>query len=264
MGLKRLHSKVILSISMIISAIFLLSLSPSSYAESRRIQVVYTEWFPYTFQQNGKAAGFEIEILKAVLGNMNIKVEFKKYPWKRCLHELKSGKADGLVSMLKTNDREFYTYYPDTHISLSKTVLVTRTDTEISFDGSYGNLSEYSIGVIQGFGYGDTFDKADYLKKDAVTNAEMLIKKLLAGRNDIIAENLAVIEGFSKKMRVQDKIRFLAPPIHTQKLFVGFSKSKGLKKLTNDFSIALEKFKSSGQHKTIIEKYGVNMENILK
>ncbi len=264
MGQNRFLNKLMLSISMIISVIVIMSISPSSYAEPIRIQVVYTEWFPYTFQQNGEARGFEIDILRSVLADMNIEGEFTQYPWKRCLHTLKIGTADALVSMLKTKEREEYTHYPETHISLSKTVFCTTTDKKISFDGNYESLSDYRIGIISGFTYGESFDKADYLKKDGVTDVEMLINKLLANRNDIIAENFAVISGRANKMRIESRLKFLTPPIHTQKLFVGFSKTNNLTKMAAEFSLALQQFKSSKRYITIIEKYGLNSKEMLE
>ncbi len=229
----------------------------STYGQTNNILVVYTEWFPYTYQEKAETLGFEIEILKAVMANMNIDTKFEQYPWNRCLHSLKNGKADVLVSLLKTPEREKFTFYPDNHISISKTVLFTTAGSNIKFDGSYEKLKGYSIGVISGFSYGDAFDKAEYLTKDTVKNAELLIGKLLHGRNDLGAENQAVIRAYAHKMKVQDRIRFLKPPIHTQKLYVGFSKMKGLKKMSENFSIALGKFKNSEAYKKILRKYGI-------
>ncbi|MFH1156466.1 MAG: transporter substrate-binding domain-containing protein [Pseudomonadota bacterium] len=245
----------------LMTALFAVSLT---YAQQAGIRVVYTEWFPYTYQDKHQAAGFEIEILKAVFKTLDVEVEveFVVHPWKRCLDDLKMGRADALVSLLKTPERESYAYFPENHISLSRTVFFTRTDRPISFGGNYQNLSGYSIGLIMGFSYGDVFDKAVYLKKDPAYNAEMLIKKLLAGRNDLAAENQAVVNASAEKMGVKAQIRFLEPPIHTQKLYVGFSRAKNLKQLCQDFSSALGQFKQSGAYKKIIEKYGVNYSDM--
>lgn len=235
-----------------------------AYGQTDKIRVVYTEWFPYTFEDRGEASGFEIEIFKAVMERLNIDTEFQVYPWKRCLHNLKTGDADVLISLLKTPEREKYTYYPDTHISISRTVFFTTTGKNIQFNGSYEELKDFSIGVITGFSYGDAFNKAEYLKKEPVSNAELLIKKLLIGRNDLAAENQAVVSAAALKMGVKDKIQFLDPPIHTQRLFVGFSKPKRLKKMSEDFSQALGQFKNSQSYIAILEKYGLTHSDMTK
>ncbi|MBF0301553.1 MAG: amino acid ABC transporter substrate-binding protein [Desulfamplus sp.] len=234
------------------------------YSQTNRIQVVYTDWYPYTYMDNEEPLGFEIEIVNAVMKKMNITPEFLKYPWRRCLLNLEEGTADALVSLLKTPEREKYIFFSNSYISLSKTVLFTKTEKNIQFKGNYQALKGYSIGVIAGFTYGDAFDKADYLTKDYAQTPQMLIEKLINDRHDLAAENQVVISGYAAKMGLRDKIRFLEPPIHTQKLYVGFSKAKGLKKLSDEFSKALDKFKLSEEYVVILKKYGVNPSDMIE
>jgi polar amino acid transport system substrate-binding protein len=219
---------------------------------------VFTEWVPYTYEDQGRAAGFEIEILRAVLGEMGLEAEFQRYPWKRCLSALRGGEADALVSLLKTPDREEYVLYPDEHISVSRTAFFTRANREITFSGSYGELQGHTIGVIAGFSYGEAFDQADYLRKEEVPDAKMLIRKVLSGRNDLAAENQAVISATALAMGVKDELRFLEPPVHTQKLYVGFSRYKQLDELCRQFSQTLARFKKTEAYRSILARHGVN------
>lgn len=242
----------------LLAVLWVIGFTSSVYCETNKLLIVHTDWFPYTYQENGKSLGFEIEVFKEVMKQMNIEVEFVEYPWKRCLNALENGSADGLISLLKTPEREKFTYYPDTHISVSKTVFFTQKDKEIQFNGSYEGLKNYRIGVVLGFSYGEAFDKADYLQKDNAVNVETIIKKILAGRNDLGAENQAVINATAIKLGVKDQIKFIEPPIHTNKLYVGFSKAKGHEKLCKDFSKALAEFKATDNYNKILEKYGID------
>jgi polar amino acid transport system substrate-binding protein len=235
--------------------LFLLAGQPVP-AEGGVLRIVYTDWFPYTFEENGQASGFEIEILKAVLAGMKIDPSFVLLPWKRCLSDLETGRADALVSLLRTPERELYALFPDQHISLSRTVFFTLADRSLTFDGSYDALSGLSIGIILGFSYGSAFDGAANLRKEPAINVEMLINKLLGGRNDLAAENQAVVSAYARRMGVRDRIRFLDPPIHTQMLYVGFSRKNNLESMARDFSSALREFRNSPEHGIILEKYG--------
>ena len=78
----------------------------------------------------------------------------------------------------------------------------------IKYTGSLDEFKNLRIGFIMGFSYGDRFDNADYLIKDPALNPKILIKKLLAGRNDVAAENQTVIEGNALKMDVLKKSVF--------------------------------------------------------
>lgn len=230
--------------------------------QDRIFRVAYTEWFPYTYSEKGQAAGFEIDIFRAVAAEMGIQAEFRNLPWKRCLLSLQDGRSDMLISMLKTADREHYAIYPETHISISKTMLFVTQDNLIPFDGSVEALKGYSIGVIKGFSYGEAFDRAGYLNRDEAIDAEMLIRKLIGRRNDVAVENQAVIAAASRKMGVRGRIRFLYPPIHMNKLYVGFSKASGLTELSTAFSDTLKVFKTSDAYVKILEKYGITADQM--
>lgn len=240
-----------------LTAFFLLA-SSSCWAAGGKLRVVFTEWIPYTFEEAGQASGFEIEICRAVMGQMGLDAQFTPYPWKRCLSALRGGQADALVSLLKTPEREEFTLFPDEHISISRTVFFTSATSRIAFNGSYGQLKDYTIGVIAGFSYGEAFDKADYLHKEEVRDANMLIRKVLSGRNDLAAENQAVVSGMALRTGVKDQLRFLEPPIHAQKLYVGFSKANDLEGLCREFSQALAQFKKTQAYHAILARYGVD------
>lgn len=244
--------------------VFVLFVSSMAYGQAKKVRVVYTQWYPYTYQYKGYAYGLEIEIFKAVMKSMDLDYEFRAHPWARCLHSLKTGEADVLISLLKTREREKYTYYPKNYISISRTVFFTTTHNKLKFNGSYEELKGYSIGVVRGFSYGDAFDSAKYLKKDPANNTELLIKKLLIGRNHLAAENQIVVSALAHNMGVDDKIRFLGTPIHTKRLYVGFSKIKGLKQMCENFSESLGRFKKSRLYRSILKKYGLSYSDMVE
>jgi len=246
---------------MIIAMVVFMCVS-AGYAEKDMLHVVYTQWEPYTYQENDKDSGFEIETVKAVIGKMGLGSKFEQLPWKRCLMTMENGQADVLVSALKTPEREKFLYYPDEFISLSKTVFFTKKGSPIQFDGSLENLKNYTIGIIRGFSYGDAFDKAVYLKKDELNNTDILVRVVSVGRNDLGAENLAVITASARKQGVLENIRFLEKPIHSQKLYVVFSKVRFLEKTGSKFSEILREFKKTEDYRKILEKYGMKVSDM--
>lgn len=229
----------------------------AALAEARKLAVVYTEWFPYTYTENGTAAGFEIETLREVLKGMGREAEFIEYPWKRCLSTLEEGQADALVSLLETPRREKFTIFPEEHISASRTVFFTAANNTVAFNGDFGDLKGRKIGVIMGFSYGEAFDRAGFLDKEPGVDVNILINRVVSGRNDLAAENEAVAKASATRLGVRDKLRFLEPPIHSQKLYVGFARARGHGRLAAEFSKALAKFKSSPRYGEILRAYGV-------
>ena len=242
----------------IFTAVILIIVLFSSYptaAQEKKIIAVFPTWEPYGYVEDGKAAGFEIETFRAVMDIMGLRVEFVHQPWKRCLHSVKNGLADVVISALKVKERMEYLYYPDEPISMSRTALFTLKDREIDFNGSLDALKGYTIGVTNGFSYGPAFDGSRFLEKDASTETGAVVTKVLLGRNELGAGNIAVIKTIAAKHNASGKIRFLYPLLHSQKLYAGFSKARNHAELTMAFSTALAGFRKSPDYRRIMAKY---------
>ena len=69
--------------------------------KAETITAVFPTWEPYGYMEDGKPRGFEIETFAAVAGRMGYDVDFIQQPWKRCLHSMKQGLADVVISALK-------------------------------------------------------------------------------------------------------------------------------------------------------------------
>ncbi|NLT21884.1 MAG: transporter substrate-binding domain-containing protein [Syntrophorhabdus sp.] len=246
-----------------ISAVFFLVFAFSNAvlagdSHPEKLTVVYTEWYPYTYKQDNGAGGFEIDIFRAVMKRMGIEAVFAQFPFKRCLKMLEEGHAHVLISVLKTPERGRYTVFPGEHLSISRTSLFTRAGTQVRYGGSLKDLRGYTIGVIPGFSYGAAFDNADYLKKEEVLNTRRLVNMVVSGRLHLGIENEAVIRSVAGSLGVAGSIRFLNPPIHSRKLYAGFSRRLGLQQLAAEFSRNLKDFKDTGEYRDILRKYGVS------
>ncbi len=245
---------IILTLTTLILLFSILS-SDTLVAQEKSITAVFPTWEPYGYLVENKAVGFEIETFQAVMDKMDIRVEFAHQPWKRCLHSVKNGLADVVISALKVKERMQYLYYPDEPISISKTALFTQKDRKISYNGSLDALKGYTIGVTSGFSYGAAFDESHFLQKDASTETEAIVTKVLLGRNELGVGNIAVIKTIADKQNASGKIRFLLPLLHSQKLYAGFSKAGNHAALAKAFSIALADFRRSADYKRIMKKY---------
>ncbi len=250
-----MHKVIKYTIGIVIG--FMLCFQCLAFSEEKKIIAVFPTWEPYGYIENEKAVGFEIETFAAVMKQMNMAVEFLHQPWKRCLYSIEHGMADVVISALKVPQREKFMYYPEEPISISKTAFFSTTENKIEFNGDYEGLKGYSIGITSGFSYGPAFDAIDYLKKDESTETEAVLIKVLMGRNELGIGNIPVITSIARKKSASDKIRFLEPLVHTQKLYVGFSKARDHERLVKEFSKVLHEFRKSSECRRILEKYGV-------
>ncbi len=229
----------------------------NGFAEEKKLIAVFTTWEPYGYVKNKKPAGFEIELFDAVAMKMGFTVQFLHRPWKRCLYSMENKHADVLISALKTKEREAYLIYPEEPISISRTGFFTTVEKNIVFDGTFEPLKEFTIGITSGFSYGEAFDSAAFLKKDESTETTTILTKVLLGRINLGIGDIAVIRAAAKKENTLDKIKFLEPLVHSQKLYAVFSKKPGHETLSLEFSKILSKFRTSEEYYSILKKYGI-------
>ncbi len=240
-----------------VTLIFLLTAGGAKLAAAEALRAVFVTWKPYGYLEDGKAKGFELDIFASVMKRMKMGVVFEERPWKRCLYMVRRGKADLLISIIKTKKREAFLCFPREYISISETALFTTAGRQIDFDGSLESLKGYTIGVTSAFSYGDAFDGADFLIKDENIRPDAIVKKLLMERTELGIGNIAVISLIARKKKSLHRIRFLKPLIHSRKLYVGFSAAKGHEQLAEAFSAALHDFKTTPEYPAILKSYGI-------
>lgn len=232
-------------------------------AEDVHLDVAYTKWFPYTYTDGAEASGFELDTFKAVCKRMGVGVSFQELPWERCLLQLEQGKVDAVISMLPTKRRQEYAIFPDENISVSKVAFFSLKESKVVFNGDYDNLKPYRVGVVRGFSYGEEFDHVKGMKKDYSVDTSMLLRKLLAGRDSLAAGNVFVIGAKAAEMGVKDDLKFYSPPIHSSKLYVGFSKKQATREFCDRFSEELKAFKQTDNYDVILRKYNIDKKDMI-
>ena len=141
-----------------------------------------------TVEENSEMSGIDVEIAQEIARRMNLKIEYIKCTWARCLELMKTGEADLLSSAYKKPDREEYMLYlsqpfldqlPVTFYFLKeKNYAVT----------NYIDIYQFNtIGVLQGASYFERFDQDTNASKFEVTSQDQLFPMLLAGRLDAVA-----------------------------------------------------------------------------
>lgn len=243
--------------------VFAVILGFYNIACSGELLVVYPEWYPYYYEENGSARGFEIEIFAGAAKMTGTDVRYRKFPWKRCLFMIEKGMADVVLSALMKEERKQFMYYPEEPLSVSEIAFFVKKEDEgrIKFDGDFSKMKLLRIGVTSGFSYGEAFDRAG-LQTDSATDIGLVIKKVLAGRTELGVENYLVAKETARKMGVSKEIVFLEPFFNPQKLYAGFSKKTNDQNAVREFSDRLARFKKTEAYAGILVKYGMEKTNM--
>lgn len=243
----------------ILRLILFLCLIPFSYnVKASDLTVgVSSGYPPYYFESKGKFTGICIDLVNAVAHEIGIKVHYEAYPWKRLLHNAKTGKIDAIMPLFRTQEREKYLYFEGLDLIHETNNLFISAQSPTSYQGSFEDLSQYKIGVIIDYSYGEKFDNFAFPEKIVTRNEQHLISMFLHNRYDIGIGNRYVIHYYANEAGVAENIKFLDPPITQEMLYLGFTKSRPAITLAEKFAEALGRIKKRAEYQNIINRYGI-------
>ena len=226
-------------------------------AEARRVVMCTVPWAPF-YDPGLEDEGFISEISRAAFRAAGHDAKLEFMPWARAMLEVRQGDRHVLMGAYYTDERA-ETYIASDRIYTTSVGLVALKDLGVSSYGELRDLSEYTIGYGRGWATTDEFDNADYLDKEAADNNVLNVRKLYAGRIDMIAMNfdrfsqIAADEGFDP-----DRAVFLDPPLQSSGLYLMASRAiENPETLIEEFNEGLEAIRQNGRYDEIIERFGV-------
>ncbi|MDY0362631.1 MAG: transporter substrate-binding domain-containing protein [Desulforegulaceae bacterium] len=246
----------------IITALVFLFLSSSSAFSDNQILIVrgnYGNDYPpyYMVDTNGETKGLFSDVIGIIAKKLNLDVKYLGYSWSGSLNAVKEGKADAIIPVSKSPEREKYINFFDNIIANEKIAFFVLKQSKIKFEGNFENIKNYKIGVVKNYYYGKKFDSCNCLVKDVSYNEEELIKRLIAGRTDIIVGDEFVILYHLKNFGYGKKVRVLKPYLSIVPSYIGFSVKSDKFKIAEKFSRELALFRQTNEYKMILKKYGV-------
>ena len=238
--------------------VILLVFCISANASTDPLQLLTIEYPPYCYQEDGEVKGIAVDIIQEAFKRIDQPITLKILPWKRALKYIKSGKADGLFPVLKKTERELFADYSKA-MMLESVSLFVKNDSNITFDGKLSSMGKYKFGAIQGFSYGEKFDKAvkdSYIKEiKVVTTGTQALKMLVKGRTDVLVSDRYYALYNSKKLGTENKIKELLPRIEDTPSYLILSKKRNLSSIRDQFDVSLAEMKKDGSYDRIIEKF---------
>lgn len=240
-----------------LSALFLLlALILATPAWAGSVRLATLEWAPY-ISKTQPGGGFVAEVVREAFKRQGQAVEYAFMPWARVVAVAKAGDVAGYLPeyYAKQLERHFLFSEPLPAGPLGFFKLKSRAISWKTLD----DLKPYRIGVVSGYVNTSEFDARKDLKIDAVAEDLLNLRKLLAGRIDLMLADKYVGLYLAKKEIPQDadKIEFMSPALENKELFVCFPKDRpGSRALRDAFNQGLRAMKADGALQAIMKRYG--------
>ncbi len=163
--------------------------------------IIEDPWPPYTYGDIGEPnGGIAVEITKTIFRRIGLEPKLALFPWKRVLKMAKQGDADGIMLLMKTEERETYLVYTD-KLFTNKDRIFANNDTRKLAPTSLEALKGYRIGYVMAYAYGgsaDEFLNSPGLKKRGVYTPKDNVELIINKRVDFIIEIKPVVDSLLK------------------------------------------------------------------
>ncbi len=210
---------------------------------------------PDVFEKDGKPAGCDVEIIRAVCQRMGVEPEIRLAPPKRLFKYLGEGSIDGTFLLRKTEKREAILYYHSEAVMIKKMTIFARKESNFKIN-TLDDLEGKTISVIGGYSYKPEFEKLEGVKKVPCSNEEQQVKTLDKARMDCAVAVELTFRFFSKKLGLKDKFEAVHA-MNEVPVYAAFSKAIGPKgkDLAEKFNKALLELKAEGVIDKILDNY---------
>ena len=148
--------------------------------------VASTESPPFRMFEGGPPRGVFIDILEAVLRQVNLTSRYQVLPFKRCLAKLESGTADLFIGLFYRPEREAYVIYLKPTIAPYVTKVFYLNKGRARHIQKWEDLYGLRIGIRTGYKHHPDFDADLRIRKFEVPTEEQNFHKLAVDRIDAV------------------------------------------------------------------------------
>lgn len=248
--------------------VLLLLLLPASLtaAESETLVIAADVWCPINCDPNDKQQGLGVEVARAVFEPLGYTVRYEVMPWVRVLEEAHEGTVDIVIAANPSDDPNLL--YP-THALMEMTddFYVLKDNPVVYTD--IDSLKGMRVGIISGYGYDPVVNA--YLSNARTTPGlvqevfgddalQQNIRKLLAGRIDLIIESGPIMDDMLKKTGQSELLRHLGN-VPQGNIYLAFSPAHmQSQKRVEEYEARIKELRASGKLAAIYDSYKIPLK----
>ncbi|MCK5686202.1 transporter substrate-binding domain-containing protein [bacterium] len=229
----------------------LLVLFPSFVFASPHLTIMTENYPPYNYQENNTLKGTSVEIIRAILEELQITSKIEFLPWSRAYKAIQQHDNQVLFSMSRTAARENMFKWVGPLIQ-DDVFLYKKKGSPISIQ-HLGDAKKYIVGVKK------KTSRHNFLKKNGFEHIYIdhssvkfpLLKMLLADRIDLWPMSKMSAAYILKLAEIDPNTIEPAFKILSQELYIAFSKSTS-DEIINEWQTTLDTLNSNGKYNKIM------------
>ena len=242
---------------LMLSALLMVIFAPLVYSASP-FKIVGLDVEPYFISGgDGQISGIFYDALIVAASNADIDLEIQTLPWGRAQIEVKQGRFDAILPVVKTQERENFLIYPDRPIDHFDFSIFTHKDSTLEFTGNLEQLRGLAIGKILGGKMHPNYHKAlaqGVFLEEKRRTMDQLSKGVSLGRIDAFTMPKMMGLWSIKKLKINN-LKVYEKPYGVAPVFIALSKKSQKKEVWLALLGEIERMIDSGEYQKITEAY---------
>jgi len=231
--------------------VFIFLLTMNGAASGQTNIIIYSfdnDYPPYTFMENGKPVGFDVDIIKAIFNEQKVNIEYRPMQWGDVQQALKEGRVDITSGIVKTEERKKYYDFSSYPLCDFRIALFTTPKTGIR---EIQDLKNGKIATQRGSYYQKLVEQKGFKPDLYETETEALIA-LSKGQADAFvgAENTALFN--IRKYNLKD-IFPVGSPLEASGIY--FAVRKGNQDLLSRIDEGMQRINREGTYGRIYRQW---------
>ena len=200
----------------------LLLLPACALAERPLLRICYEsdDSMPFWTDAQQAQPGLLVELVQAAAEQAELRLEFQRKPWKRCLMQLQNGQSDGIFAAIWQADRDTWGQFPgrdpqhdrpvdrDYRLWQADYPIITRIDSPLQWDGQQFSGLQYGLSAPLGYIASQRLQALGVLANTS-QNAEKALKVVARGYLDGYVIERQIGNTHIRKLGLQASLRML-------------------------------------------------------
>lgn len=224
-------------------------------------------WTPYGrvsyLDDQGQAAGADIDIIRAVGKEIGCEVDFRQAPWARILVEIENGSLDATSSASRTPEREQFASFSIPYRETEMAIYVREGESAGHDlpDLASVQRSDFRLGVVTGYYYGPEYAALSHQPAfaehvDSAADYKINARKLLHGRVDgVLVEDINVFKAEAQTENAWEQVERHPLQIAGDQLHVMFSRKTVSEQQLAEVNAALQNMLDDGRLQQILNRH---------
>lgn len=179
---------------------------------------------PFIGDHQSATPGLLLELVKSAAQQLDLRLEFQRQPWKRCILQLQSGQSDGIFAAIWQADRDAWGQFPGRDPQREQPVdrnyrlwqvdypIITRIDSPLQWDGQQFSGLQHGLSAPLGYIASQRLQALGVLAT-ASHSAEKALKLVTLGRHDGYVIERQIGNTHIHKLGLQPNLKVLPIPL---------------------------------------------------